>query len=268
MSVTVQHISDFFDQWAPFSTQADYDNSGLLTGSKKQSVTGILTCLDVTDEVIDEALSRSCNLIVAHHPIIFGKLSRITSDTPLGALLYRLIQANIAVLAVHTNLDAARNGVSFILGERLGVQEPVILQHHDESGTVGYGVFGSLRTPLSRPDFLNTVCAVLGSPAIRYSDTSSASANPIRRIAVCGGSGVSLASEARKAGADAYVTADIKYHDYFEPGLLLVDAGHYETEAPIIDHLRQALSNHFSGTPVFSTTMITNPMQVHLRTDV
>ena len=263
MSVAVQHISDFFEHWAPLSTQAEYDNSGLLLGSNKQKITGILTCLDVTDDVADEAIKLNCNLIVAHHPLIFRKLSRISPDTPQGALLYKLISANIAVLAVHTNLDAARNGVSFVLAELLGIQSPVFLSHHDENGTTGYGVFGALNETMSPDTFLNHVCHALGTQAVRFAND--ARTKSIRTVAVCGGTGVSLAREAKKAGADAYVTADIKYHEYFDAGLLLVDAGHYETEAPIVNHLQHLLSARFPDTPVHSTSITTNPMQVFLR---
>ncbi|MCC5926407.1 MAG: Nif3-like dinuclear metal center hexameric protein [Bacteroidetes bacterium] len=266
MSVAVQHISEFFDNWAPFSTQAEYDNSGLLLGSKKQKVTGIITCLDVTERVVDEAISRHCNLIVAHHPLIFRKLSRINPDNPQGALLYKLIQANIAVLAVHTNLDAAQNGVSFVLGELLGIQNPVILSHQNEARTIGFGVFGELETPMQTDIFLQHVCLQLGTTAIRFANDNKISS--ITKVAVCGGTGVSLAGEARKAGADAYITADIKYHEYFDAGLLLVDAGHFETESPIISHLQHLLSSQFPQTPVYSTSHSTNPMQVYLRNNL
>ena len=263
MSLTVKHISDFFEHWAPFSTQAEYDNSGLLLGSHSQTVSGILTCLDVTTDVVDEALKQNCNLIVAHHPLIFRKLSRINPDTPQGSLLYKLISNNIAVLAVHTNLDAAQNGVSFVLADRIGIQNAEFLTEHDTDGTTGFGVYGSLDQSYPVNDFLNRVCKALHTNAIRFSNDLDAKAT-IRTVAVCGGSGVSLAKAARSAGADAYVTADIKYHEYFDCGMLLVDAGHYETEMPIIQHMRDKLAHAFENTPIRSTTVITNPMQVHV----
>jgi dinuclear metal center YbgI/SA1388 family protein len=272
MTKAVHHISGFFDHWAPFSTQAEYDNAGLLLGSEQQQVTGILTCLDVTEAVADEAIAAGCNLIVAHHPLIFRKLARINPDTPQGSLLYKLIRHDIAVLAVHTNLDAAKNGVSFVLAELLGIQNPVFLTHHDEDKSTGFGVFGQLGTSLTLPGFLDHVCKSLGTSAVRYAygqhtaseQPAPANTEPIRTVAVCGGTGVSLASAARKAGAQAYVTADIKYHEYFDPGLVLIDAGHYETEVPIVNHLTKILLNAFPGVRVQSARTRTNPMHVHI----
>lgn len=263
MSTTaVHHISEFFNHWAPFSTQAEYDNAGLLLGSQHQLITGILTCLDVTEAVADEAIARNCNLIVAHHPIIFRKLARIDPDTPQGALIYKLIQANIAVLAVHTNLDAAQNGVSFVLADLLGVRNPEILAPTDDSGTIGFGVIGQLDETLARDALLNRICSTLQTPAVRYADDFQG--DRLSTVAVCGGSGVSLAREARKAGAQAYITADIKYHDYFDTGMLLVDAGHYETEIPVVAHMARQLKRKFPDVTIYPTESVTNPMQVHI----
>ncbi|KPP94598.1 MAG: hypothetical protein HLUCCA01_08035 [Bacteroidetes bacterium HLUCCA01] len=261
-NTAVHHISEFFEHWAPFSTQAEYDNAGLLLGSQHQLITGILTCLDVTDAVVDEAISKNCNLIVAHHPVIFRKLARISPDTPQGALIYKLIQANIAVLAVHTNLDAAQNGVSFVLADLLGVRNPEILAPADASGTTGFGVIGQLDEPVTREDLLNRICSVLQTPAVRYADNFKD--DQLSTVAVCGGSGVSLAREARKAGAQAYITADIKYHDYFDTGMVLVDAGHYETEVPIVAHMARQISRKFPDLVINPTETVTNPMQVHI----
>lgn len=264
MKVTVDHISEFFEHWAPFSTQAEYDNSGLLIGSPTLTVSGILTCLDVTEAVVDEALSLKCNLIVAHHPLIFRKIARINPDTSQGSLLYKLIQNNIAVLAVHTNLDAASNGVSFVLGDVLGLQNAQFLHFHDADKTHGYGVIGQLDKPLEKSAFLKHVSQRLNTPSIRFSGD----VDVVKTVAVCGGTGVSLASKAQRSGADAYITADIKYHEYFDiDKMLLVDAGHYETESPIIQHLQRKLSIAFETVTVKATSVVTNPMQSFINPD-
>ncbi len=265
MSKQVRHISDFIESWAPFSTQAEYDNSGLLIGSKNSALTGILTCLDITDAVVDEAIENDCNLIVAHHPVIFRKIQRIDPDTDHGSLLYRLIQNNIAVLAVHTNLDAAQDGVSFVLADRIGLTSQEFLTWNDDDQTHGYGVIGSLSTPHSRPDFLNMICAALNTPAIRFAGSK----QTISRVAVCGGTGISLASVAFAKQADAFVTADIKYHEYFDfPEMLKVDAGHFETEIHIADYLTKRLKEVFNDILIKTSSVITNPMKVHIASEL
>lgn len=264
MSYQITHISEFFNSWAPFSTQAEYDNSGLLVGSQSTQINGILTTLDVTHEVVDEAIQHGCNLIVAHHPLIFRKLSRISPDTAIGSILYKLIKNDIAVLAVHTNLDAALNGVSFVLADRLSLTDQEFLTHHDTEKTYGYGVIGNLPESMSPATFLDFVCNRLGTSAVRYAGKTTS----IRRVAVCGGTGISLASDASRLNADAFVTADIKYHEFFDfPDLLKVDAGHYETEVHIAGHITERLLDKFSDVKVITSAVRTNPMNVHHSTD-
>lgn len=259
---TAGHISAFFEKWAPESTKLDYDNIGLLTGSKNKTVEKILTCLDITEEVVDEALAQKCDLIVAHHPVIFKKLSRINPDNSLGNILYKLISNDIAVLAVHTNLDAARGGVSFVMASRLGLLNNEFLSQ-EESGTSpsGFGVIGDFEEDLTMPDFLKTVKQNLKCQVIRYSGNR----DKVGRVAVCGGSGSSLASEAIAQGAHAYITADIKYHDFFtdKANFLLLDVGHYESESPVIDTIRDAIRAEFPEMTVESTSVNTNPIQTY-----
>lgn len=252
-------IIEFFDTWAPERTQMENDNTGLLVGSPRQQVTGVLTCLDVTPEVVEEALSHQLNMIVAHHPIIFQKLARINPDDTTGQLLYTLIRNNLLIYAAHTNLDAAMNGVSYVLAETLGLTDLSFLA--PESDTHGFGVVGTLAEPMVAGAFLAHVGHKLGAKHMRHSG----SAQRITRVAVCGGSGAALIGAAKAAGAQAYVTADIKYHDYFHGtgDFLLIDAGHYETEFPAVDRMRERLSGAFPGLPVRATSCVTNPLQTH-----
>ncbi len=253
---TVSHIIRFLDSWAPERTQLEYDNSGLLAGSARSPVSGILTCLDVTHVVLDEALATGADLIVAHHPLIFRKLSRLDPDDPTGALLYRIVREGLALYAAHTNLDAARGGVSHVLAETLGLGDLAFLS--PESDSHGFGMVGRYEEPLSEAAFLARVAEALGAAGIR----TAGKAGRIGRVAVCGGAGAGLIGAARAAGADAYVTADLKYHDFFlaTDGFLLVDAGHYETEAPVIERLRRELQTAFPDTRVRATSQPTNPI--------
>ncbi len=250
-------IIEFLNTWAPERTQLEYDNSGLLVGSPKQEVTGILTCLDVTEEVVAEAHSQRLNMIVAHHPIIFQKLARINPDEPIGRLLYTLIRNNSLIYASHTNLDAAMNGVSYVLAEAIGLTDPTFLAPGAES--TGFGVIGTLSRPMDSDEFRRHASQCLDAKHIR----SSGSPARIERVAVCGGSGSGLISAAKAAGAQAFVTADIKYHDFFhgDEEFLLVDAGHYETEFPVVERLRERLSQAFPELMVRATACVTNPLE-------
>ncbi|MEX0779832.1 MAG: Nif3-like dinuclear metal center hexameric protein [Balneolales bacterium] len=261
-TLTAGHISTFFDKWAPESTQLDFDNIGLLLGSKTKPVRTILTCLDLTEEVVDEAISLNCDLIVAHHPVIFRKLSRLNPDTVLGKTLYKLISADISVLAAHTNLDAAREGVSFEMANQIGLIHNEFLTHEDTSPPSGFGVIGEYQDKMAANEFLENVKIKLNCNVIRYSGKRKF----IRKVAVCGGSGSFLASQAMTMGADAFITADLKYHDFFitkEPGLMLLDVGHYESESPIIDKMRNTLRDEYPELTVESTSVNTNPIQTY-----
>src|SRR5699024_8397290 len=119
MNIQIRHISTFLNQWAPPETKLDYDNVGLLIGHPGQSVHRILTCLDVTLDVVEEAIENNCELIVAHHPLIFKGIKRINPINEQGKIIYKLIEHNIALIAAHTNLDAALDGVSFRLAKKL-----------------------------------------------------------------------------------------------------------------------------------------------------
>lgn len=349
----VRHISTFFEQWAPRATSLDFDNTGLLIGSEEQPAKRILTCLDVTDEVISEAVQKQADIIVAHHPLIFKKLSRIHPGQYEGGLIYRLIQNNIALFVSHTNLDAARNGVSFTLAEQIGLtncdflkpdastsrllrvytdeaqRDPVVrsLEQHQarqvrvspayrestahvqaqlhptgdqkeseagekavliearvnqhrlselyreigshgsiqvlplEQGGVdhGFGVIGMLEQPMQRNAFLEHLGSKLDSDTLRYSGMG----ERIQNVAVCGGAGIFLISDAVSAGADAFVTADVKYHEFFleHQYFLLVDVGHYESEVMITETMKRELAKAFPDIAVFATEVNTNPIK-------
>ncbi|MEX0686325.1 MAG: Nif3-like dinuclear metal center hexameric protein [Balneolales bacterium] len=260
--LTAGHITTFFEKWAPESNKLDYDNIGLLTGSKTKIIHSVLTCLDVTNDVVEEAISLNCDMIIAHHPVIFDKLSRINPDNFLGNLLYKIISQDIAVLAVHTNLDAAINGVSFVMAQQIGLKNTRFLVEGDSDlEPHGFGVIGEYEDSLSKSNFLEAIKSKLKCESIRYSGSK----ETITKVAVCGGSGSSLASKAIEMQADAYITADIKYHDFFldKPDFMLLDVGHYESESPVIDVMRDTLKKEFTELTVESTSVNTNPIQTY-----
>ena len=342
MATKIRHISTFLNQWAPPGTKMDYDNVGLLVGDPDAEVTNVLTCLDITDAVVAEAIQNDCELIVAHHPLIFSKVGKINPTDEQGRIIYKLIKNDIGLLVAHTNLDAALDGVSFVLANMLGLDdlsfltknysiskkislvssiensdsmvqllnyysaedvhyysvesrekdlrcfEATIDKHHlpalrkglkkegllkdgalqitdlvSTSNNFGMGVIGQYpEEGLGKNEFLHLVSQALDVKAVRFSGD----VNRIKTVAVCGGAGVFLKEKAIKAGADAFVTADIKYHDYFteQENFLLVDVGHYESEFPVAEALRKELAEAFDNLTVSVTNVVTNPMQTYV----
>lgn len=261
MITTVNHILEALLNWAPNHLKADYDNIGLLVGNPNQTVNTIITCLDVTHDVINEAEAAKAELIIAHHPLIFRKLAAVRTDDPTGSLVTELVRRGISLIAMHTNLDSAVDGVSYVLAEKIGLNDLSFLESGREGG--GYGVIGSYKTPVTKDQFLATVSGTLNVPMLRYSGNSDA----ISKVAVCGGAGSFLIETAIKAGAHAFVTADLKYHDFFtyQGTFVLCDAGHYETEMPISDRIRQYLQHAYPQMDVNVTRHVTNPVEYFIK---
>src|SRR5690554_5513555 len=145
MPTTIRQISTFLNQWAPAEVKMDYDNVGLLVGNPDSPVTNVITCLDVTSEIVDEAITKGAELIVAHHPLIFSKIGSINPTNEQGRIIYKLIKNNIGLIASHTNLDAALDGVSFVLANILGLDH---LRFLDKS----YSISRKIRLVTTHPD--------------------------------------------------------------------------------------------------------------------
>lgn len=258
MMLNAAHVAAFLENWAPLPGQASYDNSGFQCGNPLAPVTGMLTCLDFTSGVLSEAIESGCNLVVAHHPVIFRKLSSVTSATPSGRLLIDTLNAGVTVYALHTPADFARNGVSFTLASQLDLRHAEFLSP-SATGITGSGVLGELDEAMSPHDFLAFISTRLDQPQLRYSGN----APYIKKVAVCGGSGADLIEAATAAGAQAFVTADVKYHQFFvdQPDFLLVDCGHFESEIAFAAQLASLLSLAFPDVTVHTTRVYTNPVR-------
>ncbi len=227
--MTVNDILYCLTEVAPLSWQEDYDNAGLQVGDLNAVVTKALIALDVTEALVDEAVAKSCDLIVSHHPLIFRGLKHLTPATDVERAVVKAVKHDIAILSMHTNLDNSYLGVSRVLAERLGLVNLHILQPSScEPERCGAGMMGTFEVPMDEEAFLDLVADRIGSPCIRH---SALTGKRIKTVALCGGSGSPFIADAVKNHADAYLTADIKYHDFFAPdGILLVDGGHFETE--------------------------------------
>ena len=355
------------EEWAPKEIAWQKDNVGLQVGSADRNINNILLCLDLTSNVIDEALEKKCNLIISHHPLLFHPLKKVDLQKDKNSkLIEKLIKKEINLYSEHTNLDYTKNGVSFELAKILGLknidflirsdsnqyklvvfvphshidkvanelfkagcgiigeysncsfrtrgegsfksseyskpsvgeketfekieefrlevvldswklnsvirvlkevhpyEEPAfdIYTLKNQNSNYGVGAVGEYDDNLSVPEFLSLVSKNLDVKEFRYTKGRH---NKIKRLAVCGGSGGEYISDAIKSGAEAYVTADIKYHDFHnaEGEILLIDAGHYETENPSLNEVERRLGmflNNKDNIKIFKYSKSTNPI--------
>ncbi len=364
----IADITRYLEEIAPASLQESYDNAGLITGSPDQEVSGILLCLDSTEEVVEEAIRKNCNLIIAHHPIVFGGLKKLNGKNYVERTVIKAIRNEIAIYAIHTNLDNVYSqGVNGKMAEKLGLVNTQILQplrdrlcklvtfvpethavsvrdaifsagaghignydscsfnlagtgtfrgndasqpfagkageFHEEKevrietvfpahleGKVmqalhsahpyeeiaydlyplknewkqaGAGMVGELPAAVSPAEFLSLVKETFRAPVIRY--TALKEDKLIKRVALCGGSGSFLLGDARRAGAQAFVSSDFKYHQFFdaEGEILIADVGHYEGEYFTIELLAEVLTKKFHTFAVIFSEIITNPIKYH-----
>ena len=266
--VLIEEISEYLASVAPLTLQADYDNVGLIVGDPKRPVEGVLITLDITLEVLQEAKERKANLVISHHPPIFRALKKIREDDPVGQLITYAIQHNIALYSIHTNLDHLPHGVNKHLADRLGLHSLAILQplsgfQLKDSIEAGAGMIGYLQVPLLAGDLLEHLKQVLELSCLRHTAFPD---KPLEKIALCGGSGGALFSVAKAEGADAFITADIKYHQFFEATrkTMLIDIGHYESEVGTKALIYQLLSKKFTKIALLEATTITNPIQYYV----
>lgn len=360
----IKEILTELEKLAPLPYQEDYDNAGLLVGSQDTEVTGILFTLDITEDIVDEAVRKQCNLIVAHHPIIFKGLKKLNGKNYVERTVIKAIKNDIALYATHTNLDHVVGGVNWQIAKRLGLQNmkvlapkkqilsklaffcpventqevlqalfeagageigeyrhcsfraeglgtflpgenanpaigergeletvkehrvEVMLPSHlqaqvlralrcahpyeevayyistleNENQEVGAGAIGELPEPMVATAFLTYLKQNMEALVIKYTEPTG---KPIRRVAVCGGAGSFLLRNAVSAGADAYITADYKYHEFFdaEGRIMICDIGHYESEVFTKNLLHDYISGKFSNFALCLSEISTNPVR-------
>ena len=235
--LTVQAIYDFINDRAPFETQADFDNSALLLGSPDWEVRGIHVAMDVTSSVVDEAIANGANLIVTHHPVMFSARQRLVETDSEAILICRMIRHNIALIAAHTNLDQAPGGINDVLAQAIGLT--------GISGE-GYVRIGDLPAPMTAQALVAQVGQALGS-LVRVMGKPDVT---VSRVAVSSGAASDQWEESHQLGAQAFVTGEAKHHHALaavEAGMVLLEAGHHETEEPGIFALADALQNHLNA---------------------
>jgi dinuclear metal center YbgI/SA1388 family protein len=362
--ITVKTIRDYLESIAPAQLQESYDNTGLLTGSPSLALSGILISLDCTEDVVDEAIAKNANLIIAHHPIIFSGLKSLTGKNYVERTIIKAIKNDIAIYAIHTNLDNIASGVNKKLAERIGLKNTMILKplnnlqklvtfipqqntaevirrlHNIGAGNIGNydecsfkvtgkgtfrpnekanpavggrgkiaevdeervelifpehlshsvvaqlkeahpyeeaayfltnlenenlhngaGMIGELEAPMTPDVFLKHLKDTLSLSCIRHTEYK----NKIMKVAICGGSGSFLINDAKRHKADAFITADVKYHEFFdaESLLMLCDIGHYESEEGTKELLYDLLTKKFTNFALHLSKSITNPIKYY-----
>ena len=243
--VCVSDILQFVEILAPRSMKMDWDNVGLLCGSKSTPVTKVLVALDPFEHVCKEAADWGAQVMVTHHPLIFRPLPSITDETTIGRGIRTLIKHDISAINAHTNLDQAPGGVNDVLARTLGLANIQVITPCGEVDGQSWGLLRLGEVPeqdLSR--FLSTVKKNLRCEGLRYVDGG----KPVRKVAVGGGACADGFREALDAGCDTFVTSDIKYNQFWDArdlGLNLIDAGHFHTENPVVAVLAEKIAAAF-----------------------
>lgn len=256
----VKDIAQAIEEFAPKQLQESYDNAGLQVGDPEMTVSAALLCLDVTEDVLNEALERHCNLIVSHHPLLFKGLKEVTGRTATERIVIRAIKENLAIYSAHTNLDSAWEGVSYEIAHILNLHNISVLEPKAENPSTGLGVIGDIQ-PLPKLEFLRKIKEAFKVKCLRYSAQSPQLV--VRRVAICGGAGASLIKGAINAGADIIITGDVKYHDFTTYGLdiIIADIGHYESELCSEKILSRIIREKYPDTVTYFAESESNPIK-------
>lgn len=248
----IKEIVCALERFAPLPLQESYDNAGLQVGLTEAEASGALLCLDVTEEVIQEAVDMGCNLIVAHHPLLFRGVKRVSDATQVERCLRLAVKNDICIYAAHTNLDNAEDGVNYKMAEKLGLMDVVPLE--------GGGVLGYLMAEEDSLAFLQRVKDVFRVESLQHNELLR---RPIQSVALCGGAGSFALDAAIEQEADAFLTGEMGYHQFFghEQQIQIGVMGHFQSEQFTTEIFQQIIGECAPQLPVFVTGVNTNPIQ-------
>ena len=257
----IKEVIRALEVFAPLPLQESYDNAGLQVGLTESDVSGALLCLDVTEDVVEEAVRKGCNLIVSHHPLLFRGLKQISDNDYVQRTVFKSIREGIVIVSMHTNLDNANGGVNHEIARRLSLSDVTFLADErtiaDPLGgetpqsqlNGGSGIIGNLEEPMDAKEFIMMVKETFGAGCCM---TNELLERPIKKVAVCGGAGAFLAKNAIRKGADAFITGEMHYHEFFgmEQQIQLIVIGHYESEQYTTKLLADIISDRFPTLPI------------------
>ena len=253
----VKDVINARERFAPLPLQEEYDNAGLHLGLKDVEVSGALLCLDVTEDVLAEAVTLGCNMVISHHPLLFRALKNITDATLSERCVRYALKHDLIIYSAHTNLDNAEGGVNAEAARHLGLKDIQFLQSNASGG--GSGIFGVLDKPMKSIDFLQQVKSEFGVECLQHNQLLS---RPIHRVAFCGGAGDFLLNKAIAMGADAFITGEMHYHLYFghEERIQIAVLGHYQSEQFTSQLLQRILKEALPQLKTHLTQLSTNPI--------
>ena len=255
----IREIVAPLEEFAPLALQEHYDNAGLIVGDPDNEADAALVCVDVTEAVLEEAVERGAGLVIAHHPLVFHPLKRLSRTTYIERAVRRTVREGIAVYACHTNLDSAPQGMSYALGRQLGLQEMELLTPSGAAAGAGFGVVGRPECEMPTEAFLRMVRERLGTGAIRH---SALVRETVRRVALCTGAGASMMADARRSGADLYLSADFRYNDFLDADndLVIADVGHFESEYCAIGLICEIIRKKITNFALHRSERSVNPV--------
>lgn len=262
----IKEIIAALERFAPLPLQESFDNAGLQCGLTEAEATGALLCLDVTEEVLREAIDLGCNLVVSHHPLLFHGVKQVCDADLVQRCLRIALQNDICIYSAHTNLDNAEDGVNFRIAEKLGLIDVQLLAPRtvDLGGTTAKaasGVIGYLPEGEDSLAFLQRVKQAFNVEALQHNQLLE---RHVQSVVICGGAGDFLLDEAIRADADAFLTGEMHYHQWFghEQQIQIAVLGHYQSEQYTREIFREIIEQTAPQMPVYDTDVCTNPIQI------
>ena len=256
----IKEVLSALERFAPLPLQESWDNAGLQVGLTETEVSGALLCLDVNEKIVDEAIQKGCNLVVSHHPLLFRGLKTISDLTDVQRTVMKAVQKGVCVISMHTNMDNAKGGVNYKMAEKLGLRDVQFLAPKTVDGVEsGSGVIGELPEAQAADDFVLVVKKAFGVECAMCNELLR---RPVRKVALCGGAGDFLLDDALKAGADAFITGEMHYHQYFgyEQQIQICVIGHYQSEQYTAEIFRDIIEKECPGVRTCIAETCTNPI--------
>ena len=256
----IKEVIAALEQFAPLPLQEDYDNAGLQLGLTEAEVSGALLCLDVTEETVAEAVEKGCNLVVSHHPLLFRGLKQIVDADSVQRTVKMAIKNDVTIVSMHTNLDNAVGGVNWKIAERLGLE---VRDTRCEMQGEKCGLYvGTFAKPLSANDFISLLKTRMEAQCVM---TNELLKREIRKVAICGGAGSFMLDDAIAQGADAFVTGEMHYHEYFghDQEIQIAVIGHYESEHFTNELFREIIERECKGVRCVMADSQKNPVRYY-----
>jgi dinuclear metal center YbgI/SA1388 family protein len=258
--VKIKQVLCALEQFAPLPLQESWDNAGLQVGLTEAEVSGALLCLDVNEAIVEEAIQKGCNLIVSHHPLLFHGLKQISDADYVQRTVVKALKHDVVVVSMHTNMDNAQGGVNWKIAERLRLKECRFFASKQVDGIdAGSGVIGDLPDAMAARAFVELVKKQF---SVQCAQCNELLQRPVRKVAICGGAGDFLLPDAVREGADAFITGEMHYHQYFgyEQRIQICVIGHYQSEQYTAEIFRDIIQRTCPGFRTEIAQMNTNPI--------